>query len=323
MVVDRVVKMEQELSLLKGTRSELKQELGDQRRRLKAKSEAVRADAAQRIAGIESALAACDAQLATKELEVTFEEASRSLQQAHRAFLEGQQRALEAGAGQPLSERVIASRLEELESIRSTARLLENRAKELASIIRMFVQTNPRGWMRSDDPLKRYLAWCSAVSDLFTFLKDNPRYGITPDQLVALLGIVRATPFLTVSYAAFEKQVCAGLVVDVHGEAVTAERVAEIRNRTVQTPSVEIRRRGEEQPIEELLDLMDPQYAEGDGDDISVLKLDVLIEKALRAAGIHRVGQLRRSGDELTSISGIGEHRVTAIHDALVRRRAA
>ncbi|MFH1430100.1 MAG: hypothetical protein ABIG71_01085, partial [Candidatus Uhrbacteria bacterium] len=120
-----------------------------------------------------------------------------------------------------------------------------------------------------------------------------------------------------------EKEVTQGLLSDTNGERVTLEQLHAVRSRSVNAPSVETRHREADKPVGDLIDLIDPQYAEGDGDDISVLELDGPTVKALRDAEIHRVGQLRRSGDELLNIRGIGEKRGAAIQAALVGEQTA
>lgn len=311
------------VKMIEGECSAVREERAKQRKRLKAKSQVVRAEAQEKFDEAERALAILEQRLETAMLTLQFEEAQENLQAAYRAFREGRRLALEGGADRELTDRMASARLEELEGLRATVRLLEKRGKETTDELRTFVQARPSGWMHSDDPLKRYLAYHAPDRSILAFLKDNPRYSMTPDQLVALVGIAAATQYLTVAYGSFAKQVSDGLIRDTAGEVVTVERLEALRTRSVHAPSVEIRRPGEEQSIEELLDLIDPQYREGDGDDISVLGLDHGTEQALRSAEVHRVGQLRRSGDELTHISGIGPKRANHIHDALTRHRAA
>ncbi|MDO8424912.1 MAG: hypothetical protein Q7T01_00100 [bacterium] len=318
----RLEVLDQQMGELREKIRVLRAERSRQKKRLRAKNLQIFREATAAVGLHDREIKGVEADLAALESEHQFALAAQSLRDAYEAYVKGKQLALDQAAGTDAGDRIVGVRIAELEGIRATIALLEKRENELAEDLRTFVQAHPKGWLHSDDVLKRYLAWFDDGS-LYAFLKDNPRYSLTVDQLIQLVGIARATQFLKVSYGAVEKAALEGLLLDTGGEPVTIEMLRDLRRRTVVAPSVEIRRRATEQPIEELLDLIDPQYAEGDGDDISVLQLGSTTEKVLRKADIHRIGQLRRSGEDLTRIPGIAAKRADEIHHALVRRRGA
>ncbi|MFH1430265.1 MAG: hypothetical protein ABIG71_01920, partial [Candidatus Uhrbacteria bacterium] len=250
--------MASKVEVLEGAIAEIKEkrrtagaERTKQKKRLSAKSDDVRAEAQRLVDELEQQIAELDARAGTLQLECQFEQATQTLRNAYNAFLEGRERELDAGAGRADTERVIASRIRELEGLRSTVRLLSNRDKALTDLLRTYVGAHPHGWMRSDDPLKRYLAWFApeGEGDLYAFLKDNPRYSITPEQLFALVGLASGTRFLSVSYSSLEKEVTQGLLSDTNGERVTLEQLHAVRSRSVNAPSVETRHREADKPV--------------------------------------------------------------------------
>ncbi|MBI4434790.1 hypothetical protein HY635_03175, partial [Candidatus Uhrbacteria bacterium] len=211
--------------------------------------------------------------------------------------------------------------LADLGNVRAMQNFLTGRVKEIAELLRPFVAAHFRGYTRSDDPEKRYPAWFADASLWIALLQDNPLYELTVDQLVELLGLKEATPFFKVDYGAVEELAKSGLLVDKDGKSIDLERLAGLRKRTERTPRLEMKPRGDK-PIEELLELIDPKYAER-GLTIDALGLDTATVNALRTAGYTMVEQVRASFDTLQSITGIGPRRAGKIIDALVARAAA
>lgn len=316
---DRLETLAAQIVELKEKRRNLKAELAKQRRRLDAQSEVVRAEAQEIIARIEPELADVERNLARAEFEHELETAVRTAKGIFDAMKWEEAIALEAGgAGSPESDRSVAARLLDLANVRAMQNFLKGRAGELVEVLRPFVMAHFKAYTRSDDPKKRYPAWFADASLFLAVLQDSPRYGLTLEQLIGLIGLEKATAFLKVDYGAVEEAVRKGLLVDKQGNPIDLERLVEIRTRDEVTPSLELKPRGDK-PIEELLDLVDPRFAER-GLMIDALGLDTATTNALNAAGYTMVEQVRASFDTLQNIKGIGPKRAEKIINALVAR---
>ncbi len=319
---DRLEVLAAQISELKEKRKDLKGEIAKQRRRLDAQGEAVRREAQGIIARTEPELATVERDLRRAESEHELESAMRTAKDIFDAMKGEEVIALEvSGAGSPESDRAVAKQLADLGNVRAMQNFLKGRAAELVEVLRPFVMAHFRGYTRSDESEKRYPAWFADASLCIALLQDNPLYELTPDQLVALVGIARAIAFFKVDYGAVEEMVKQGLLVDQAGKPIDLERLAGLRKRTERTPRLELKPRGDK-PIEELLDLIDPKYAQR-GLTIDALGLDTATTNALRTAGYTMVEQVRASFDTLQSIPGIGPKRAGKIIDALVARAAA
>lgn len=318
-IQDRLEVLAAQIVELKEKRSDLKAAIARQRRRLDAQSEAVRTEAQGIIARTDPELAKVERDLARAESEHELEIAMRTAKDIFDAMRGADAIMLEVGgAGSPESDRVVAARLLDLSKVRAMQNFLKGRVGELVEVLRPFVMAHFRGYTHSDDPEKRYPAWFADASLWIALLQDNPRYELTVEQLIALVGLQRATALLKVDYGAVEKMVKEGLLVDTDGKPLDLGRLAEIRKRTERTPLLELKPRGDK-PIEEFLDLIDPRFAER-GVGIEALGLDTATTNALRAAGYTMVEQVRASFDTLQSIAGIGPRRAERIIDALVAR---
>lgn len=319
---DRLGRLEARIAELRTRRSELRDQRTRERRRLDAKSVDVRAEAEAAIARIGPQLEGVERDLARAELEHELERASRTAKDIFDAMKGEAEAALDVGGvGSTESDRAVAARLHDLANVRAMQNLLKGRAGEVVEMLRPFFLAHFRGYTRSDDLEKRYPAWFADASLWIAMLQDNPLYELTVEQLVALVGLQRATVLLKVDYGAVEQMARDGLLVDTDGKPVDIERLAGIRKRTERTPRLELKPRGDK-PIEELLDLIDPRFADR-GLTVDALSLDTATESALRAAGYTKVEQVRASFDTLQSIKGIGPRRAAKIIDALVARAAA
>lgn len=316
---DRLGRLEARIAELTAKRKGLKDERARQRKRLDAKSEAVRAEAAAAIARIEPQLAEVERDLARAEFEHELERAQRTAKDIFDAMKEAEAVDLEAGdVGSAESDRAVAARLLNLANVRAMQNFLKGRVGELVEVLRPFVMAHFRGYTRSDDPEKRYPAWFADASLFIAVLQDSPLYGLDVSKLVALLGLEKATAFFKVDYGAVEEVVRKGLLNDTNGKPIDLERLVEIRTRAERTPSLELKSRGDK-PIEELLDLIDQKFA-ARGLTIDALGLDTATTNALQAAGYTMVEQVRASFDTLQNIKGIGPRRAEKIINALVAR---
>lgn len=319
---DRLGRLEARIAELTAKRKDLRDERVRQRKRLDAKSEAVRAEAEAAIARIEPQLAEVERDLARAEYEHELETAMRTAREVFDAMKEAEAGDLEAGgAGSAESDRAVAARLLDLSKVRAMQNFLKGRVGELVEVLRPFVMAHFKAYTRSDDPEKRYPAWFAHASLFIAVLQDNPLYGLTREQLIGLVGLERAIIFLKVDYGAVEDAARNGLLVDLRGKPVDLERLVGLRTRSERTPSLELKSRGDK-PIEELLDLIDPRFAER-GLMIDALGLDTATANALQAAGYTMVEQVRASFDTLQNIRGIGPRRAEKIINALVARAAA
>lgn len=319
---DRLEVLAAQIAALKDRRTPLREERDRQKRRLKAKSEAVQADARAALDPIQRELEEIERDLVRAELEHELESAMRTAKDIFDAMKGGEVVALEVdGIGSPASDRAVAARLLDLTKVRAMQNFLTGRAKELVEVLRPFVMAYFKGYTRSDDPEKRYPAWFADAALFIALLQDNPLYELTVEQLVALVGLQRATGLLRVDYGAVEKLVRDGMLKDAEGKPIDFDRLEALRARTERTPRLELKARGDE-PIEEVLDLIDPKFATR-GLTIDELGLDTATESALRAAGYTMVEQVRASFDTLQSIAGIGRRRAERIIDALVARAQA
>lgn len=319
---DRLGRLEARIAELTAKRNDLKSERARQRRRLDAKSDTVRAEAEAAIARIDPQLKDVERDLTRAELELKLERASRTTREIFDAMKGEAEAALDVGGvGSPESDRAVAASLHDLANVRAMQNLLKGRAGEVVEMLRLFLLAHFRGYTRSDDPEKRYPAWFADASLWIAVLQDNPLYKLTVEQLIALVGLQRATALLKVDYGAVEQMAKDGLLVDADGKPVDLERLAGIRERTERTPRLELKPRGDK-PIEELIDLIDPRFADR-GLTVDALSLDTATENALRAAGYTKVEQVRASFDTLQSIKGIGPRRAAKIIDALVARATA
>lgn len=316
---DRLGRLEARIAELTAKRKDLRDERARQRKRLDAKSEAVRAEAEAAIARIEPQLKDVDRDLSRAELEHELERAQRTARDIFDAMKAEEGAALEAsGVGSPESDRAVAAQLFNLANVRAMQNFLKGRAGELVEVLRPFVMAHFKAYTRSDDPKRRYPAWFADASLFLAVLQDSPRYGLTLEQLIGLIGLEKATAFLKVDYGAVEEAVRKGLLVDKQGNPIDLERLVEIRTRDEVTPSLELKPRGD-RPIEELLDLVDPRFAER-GLMIDALGLDTATTNALNAAGYTMIEQVRASFDTLQNIKGIGPKRAEKIINALVAR---
>lgn len=316
---DRLGQLEARIVELTAKRNDLKDERARQRRRLDAKSADVRAEAEAAIARLEPQLAEVERDLARAEFEHKLETAMRTTRDIFDAMKEAEAGDLEVGgAGSAESDREVAARLLDLSKVRAMQNFLKGRVGELVEVLRPFVMAHFRGYTRSDDPEKRYPAWFADASLFVALLQDNPLYELTVDQLIVLVGLKQATALLKVDYGAVEEMAKGGLLVDTEGKPIDLERLAEMRKRTERTPRLELKSRGDK-PIEELLDLIDPKFAER-GLMIDALGLDTATANALQAAGYTMVEQVRASFDTLQNIKGIGPRRAEKIINALVAR---
>lgn len=316
---DRLEQLAAQITELKEKRRGLKDERTRQKKRLDAKNESVRDDATAAIVRIEPELAKVERDLVRAEFEHELETAMRTAKDIFDAMKGEEAIALEVGGvGSAESDRAVAARLLDLSKVRAMQNFLTGRVKELAEVLRPFVMAHFKGYTRNDDPERRYPAWFADASLWIALLQDNPLYELTVEQLVALVGLQRATALLKVDYSAVEELVKKGLLVDTEGKPIDLERLAEIRKRNERTPRLELKPRGDK-PIEELLDLIDPRFA-ARGIGIESLGLDTATTNALRAAGYTMVEQVRASFDTLQSIAGIGPRRAEKIIDALVAR---
>lgn len=321
-IEDRLGRLEVQIAEFTAKRKNLRNERARQRRRLEAKSEVVRAEAEAAIARLEPQLAEVERDLARAEFEHKLETAMRTTRDIFDAMKGEETIALEVdGVGSPESDRAVAARLLDLSKVRAMQNFLTGRVKELVEALRPFVMAHFKGYTRNDDPEKRYPAWFADASLWIVLLQDNPLYELSVEQLIALVGLQRATALLKVDYGAVEELVKKGLLVDADGKLIDLERLAEIRKRNERTPRLELKSRGDK-PIEELLDLIDPRFAER-GLTTGAIGLDTATANALQAAGYTMVEQVRASFDTLQSIKGIGPRRAAKIIDALVARAAA
>lgn len=316
---DRLGRLEARIAELTAKRKDLKDERARQRKRLDAKSEAVRAEADAAIKRLEPQLAEVERDLARAEFEHKLETAMRTTKDIFDAMKAAEAVDLEAGgAGSAESDRTVAARLLDLANVRAMQNFLKGRVGELVETLRPFVMLRFKGYTRSDDPERRYPAWFADASLFVALLQDNPLYELTVDQLIALVGLKQATALFKVNYGAVEEMARGGLLVDTEGKAIDLERLAETRKRTERTPRLELKSRGDK-PIEELLDLIDPRFAER-GLMIDALGLDTATTNTLQAAGYTMVEQVRASFDTLQNIKGIGPRRAEKIINALVAR---
>ena len=319
---DRLEQLEQRVRDLTTARGELKAEIAKQRRRLDAKRESVRTEAHATIERTERDLATTERTLAQAQFEYELEQAMRTARDAFDAMREAASLAVETGGiGSAESDRAVAARLLELAKVRAMQNFLEGRVKDLVKTLRPFVAAHFKAYTRHDDAERRYPAWFADASLFVAYLQDNPLYSLTVEQLIALVGLPRATELLRVDYRAVAELADAEALTDTTGASVTTERLAALRTRKERTPLLELRTRGE-QPIEEQLDLIDPRFAER-GLGVEALRLDTATTNALRTAGYTLVEQVRASFDTLQSIEGIGPKRAAKILDALVARAAA
>ncbi|MDO8598737.1 MAG: hypothetical protein Q7S02_01365 [bacterium] len=319
---NRVDELKRRVAGLTQRRMELREEIGKQKRRLNAKKEVIRAEAQAIIDRTTGALEPVETQLTRATLELTLAQAQALASAIFDAMKEMEVVDLTVGGvGSPESDRAVAKMLADLGSVRAMQNLLKGRAGDLVELLRPFVMAHFKAYTHSDDPEKRYPAWFADAALWIALLQDNPLYALTVEQLVELVGLDQATKFFKVDYGAVEEMARKGLLKDKGGKLIDLEQLAELRQRTERTPRLELKPRGD-QPIENLLDLIDPKFATR-GLTIDALGLDTATENALRAASYTMVEQARASFDTLQSIRGIGPKRAERIINALVARAAA
>jgi hypothetical protein len=316
---DRLGQLEARIAELAAKRKNLKDQRARERRRLDAKGADVRTEADAALKRIEPQLQEVERDLARAEREHELESARRQIGEILETMKGEEGAALEVGGvGSPESDRAVAARLLDLSKVRAMQRFLKGRVDELVEPLREFVLANFKAYTRNDEPKKRYPAWFADASLFIAVLEDNPLYSLTREQLIAFVGLERAAAFFKVDYGAVEEAVQKGLLTDTHGNTVDLEQLVAVRTRSERTPSLEFKPRGDK-PIEELLDLIDPRFADR-GLTVDALSLDTATTNALRAAGYTKVEQVRASFDTLQSIKGIGPKRAAKIIDALVAR---
>jgi hypothetical protein len=218
-------------------------------------------------------------------------------------------------------EGVLIDRLDELGGLRATVNRLNARAKELTDLVRVWVAANPTGWVAGvEDPECKYLCWIGKDGQHGVILEDNPTYGMTVDQVFGLVGFQAAAPFLEANYTALEDAAQNGLLKDTKGEPITVDQLREMRTRTERTKKVKpFNPSGAD--VGPLVDAINPELTEAFVETLEPLGLDGNTVRALHAAGITRVGQVRcLSGDDLAKIKGIGPVRAGQIISAVVRR---
>jgi len=288
-----------------------------------AKTDAQRATAQERLDRAKAKVGELQTKLRAAEVDAKYADAQERLRAARAAVEEAEDEGLATPETRERFERIILAAIEELINGRATVSRINGRIEELAGRIRGFVLANPTGWVAGmDDPERRYLCYLSPDGKYQVILEDNPLYELTVDQLVKLIGFEAAMKFLRVDYTAVRDASKDGMLADTGGAPIALDRIRELRSRTERTKKVKALVRGPEQ-VAEIVEVVAPELREEFVEKLEALGLDGNIVKALTAAGITRVGQVRcLSGDDLAKIKGIGPARAAAIIRSVVQRAA-
>ncbi|MBI2552178.1 helix-hairpin-helix domain-containing protein [Candidatus Uhrbacteria bacterium] len=204
--------------------------------------------------------------------------------------------------------------------LRSVINTLGRPNRQLTKVLRQFVAQNPTGWIQAATVEKQHLCWITPDGTIKVVLVDSPTHGLPVDDLLALVGLKQALPFLKVDYTAVCKaaesdQLRNGEDVLVAVEEILARRVREPREKRVDIDSLD--------PADTtpLVAVIDPEIARERLEELESLGLSAATITALRKNGINAAWDLRHlSGEEIAALEGIGEKRAAEIMAAIIKR---
>lgn len=204
--------------------------------------------------------------------------------------------------------------------LRGVINTLERPREELTDLLRDYVKANPTGWIRAATVERSFLCWIAADGTLKVTLVDSPTHELAVDDLLALVGLEGATPFLKVDYTAVRKAAEGGALKDAKGKPVPVEEILKRRVRKAREKRVDI---DSLDPADAapLVAVIDPEFARQRLEALSALGLSAATITELGKNGIQTAWDLRHlSGEEIAALVGIGPVRAGEIMAAIVKR---
>jgi len=204
--------------------------------------------------------------------------------------------------------------------LRSVINTLGRPNKQLTDALRQFVAQNPTGWIQAATVEKQHLCWISADGVYQVILVDNPTHELPVDDLLALVGLEHALPFLKTDYTAVRKAAEGGVLKDVKGAAVALEEILKRRLRKPREKRVDIDSLdpGDTTP---LVAVINPEIARQRLETLESRGLSAATITALKNNDISMAWQLGNlSCAEIAALPGIGEKRAKEIMAAIAKR---
>ena len=204
--------------------------------------------------------------------------------------------------------------------LRLVVNTLERPRDELIDALRQYVTKHPTGWISAATVEKKFLCWISADGQIKVVLVDSPTYELAVDDLLALVGLEHATPFLSVDYTGVRKAAEGHLLRSAKDKLVSVEEILKHRVRKTRAKRVDI---DSLDPADAapLVAVIDPEIAAQRLEALSSFGLSAATVTALGKNRIETAWQLRHlSGEEIAALDGIGPVRAAEIMAAIVKR---
>lgn len=191
---------------------------------------------------------------------------------------------------------------------------------ELTKALRDWVAAHPTGWIQAATVEKTFLCWIAADGKVQVVLVDSPTHELSVDDLLALVGLKGALPFLSTNYAAVRRAAESGTLKDAEGKRVPFEEILKRRVRKAREKRVDITL-PDPADAAPIVAVIDPGIALQRLEQLESFGLSAATVTALGKNGIETAWQLKHlSGDEMAALDGIGVKRAGEIMAAIVRR---
>ncbi len=204
--------------------------------------------------------------------------------------------------------------------LRGVINTLERPRDELIETVRKYATKNPTGWIQAATVEKQFLCWVAADGKLKVILVDSPTHELPVDDLLSLLGLECAIPFLAVDYTAVRKAAESNTLRNARDELVPIEEILKRRVRKARAKRVDINSL-DPADATPLVAVIDPEIAAQRLEELSSFGLSAATVTALGKNGIENAWQLSHlSGEEIAALDGIGPVRAGEIMAAIVKR---